>query len=74
MAPAPVIEEPDTTITRLLLVGDAGSGKTTTLHYGALMLAEDYKQGNSVLSRAELDLHCQDRPLPVYIRLTLAAT
>ncbi|MBK9715374.1 MAG: NACHT domain-containing protein [Kouleothrix sp.] len=74
MAPAPVIEEPDTTITRLLLVGDAGSGKTTTLHYGALMLAEDYKQGNSVLSRAELDLHCQDRPLPVYIRLTLALT
>jgi len=59
---------------RLLLIGDAGSGKTTSLHYGALVLAEDYRQANSLLARAELDLHCQDRPLPVYIRLTLALT
>jgi formylglycine-generating enzyme required for sulfatase activity len=64
----------EATTTRLLLVGDAGSGKTTTLHYGALMLAEDYAQRNSILARSQLDLHCQERPLPIYIRLTLALT
>lgn len=63
-------EEPLLT-TRLLLVGDAGSGKTTTLHFGALMLARDCLEARSVNARTELDLHTQERLLPVYIKLTL---
>lgn len=56
---------------RLLLVGEAGSGKTTTLHFGALMLASDYLGATNVQARQRLDLHTRTRPLPVYIRLTL---
>lgn len=37
--PAQVAHNQESTTPRLLLVGRAGSGKTTTLRYGALMLA-----------------------------------
>ncbi len=56
--------------TRLLLVGDAGSGKTTTLYYGALILARDCAAGNSLLARSELGLYTHDRPIPIYVRLS----
>jgi formylglycine-generating enzyme required for sulfatase activity len=55
-------------------VGDAGSGKTTTLHYGALVLAHDYAQHTTAGARDTLDLHCPQPLLPFYIRLTLVAT
>jgi formylglycine-generating enzyme required for sulfatase activity len=64
----------EVTTTRLLLVGDAGSGKTTTLQFGALMLAHDYTQHEQVRSQQRLDLHCPRPLLPFYIRLTLVAT
>jgi hypothetical protein len=67
----PPIKEMTTTC--LLLVGDAGSGKTTTLHYGALVLAQDYQQQQSDGAQT-LDLHCVRPLLPFYIRLTLVAT
>lgn len=65
---------PEHTTTRLLLVGDAGSGKTTTLHYGALILAHDYQQATPAQAQATLDLHVARPLLPIYIRLTLVAT
>jgi formylglycine-generating enzyme required for sulfatase activity len=58
----------------LLLIGDAGSGKTTTLQYGALVLALDRQQGWQQGARTLLDLHCSQPLVPIYIRLTLVAT
>ena len=66
-APPP---EPSLT-TRLLLVGKAGSGKTTTLHFAALMLAYDQQNANGIKARTDLDLHTHERLLPVYLKLTL---
>ncbi len=67
----PAEEPPEEPLThRLLLVGDAGSGKTTTLYYGALMLARDCAAGNSLLARSELGLHAHERPIPIYVRLS----
>ncbi|ABQ91287.1 NACHT domain-containing protein [Roseiflexus sp. RS-1] len=69
-SPSPV------TTTRLLLLGDAGSGKTTTLRYAALRLAEAYRRGDAALlasDAAGLHLHLQRAPLPIYVRLTLFA-
>jgi formylglycine-generating enzyme required for sulfatase activity/energy-coupling factor transporter ATP-binding protein EcfA2 len=60
-----------TTTERLLLIGEAGSGKTTTLNFGAMMLAQDYLAARSVKARTELDLHTHKRYIPVYIKLTL---
>ena len=58
----------------VLVIGDAGSGKTTTLQYGALVLAHDYVQQSTTGARETLDLHCPKPLLPFYIRLTLVAT
>jgi formylglycine-generating enzyme required for sulfatase activity len=69
-SPSPV------TTTRLLLLGDAGSGKTTTLRYAALRLAQAYRRGDAALlasDAAGLHLHLRRAPLPIYVRLTLFA-
>ncbi len=67
---------PLVTTTRLLLLGDAGSGKTMTLRYAALRLAEAYRRGDaSMLVDVDggMHLHLQQPPLPIYVRLTLFA-
>jgi formylglycine-generating enzyme required for sulfatase activity len=65
---------PPATTERLLLIGDAGSGKTTTLHYGALLLARDYLANSTQAARKGLELYCARPLLPFYVRLTLVAT
>jgi formylglycine-generating enzyme required for sulfatase activity len=68
------IELPQTT-TRLLLLGDAGSGKTTTLRYAALRCAVAFRKGQpKLLSEAGLGLYLTRVPLPIYVRLTHFAT
>jgi formylglycine-generating enzyme required for sulfatase activity len=62
------------TTTRLLLMGDPGSGKTATLLFGALTLARDLLAGTNEACRSLLDLQLAQPPLPFYIRLTLVAT
>jgi hypothetical protein len=67
---------PLVTTTRLLLLGDAGSGKTTTLRYAALRLAQAYRRGDAALlasDAAGLHLYLRRAPLPIYVRLTLFA-
>ncbi|MCS6938826.1 MAG: NACHT domain-containing protein, partial [Roseiflexus sp.] len=59
---------------RLLLVGRAGSGKTTTLHYGALVLAQAARTGSVDRVRRELQLFTSGCPFPVYARLTEVMT
>ncbi|MCS6880732.1 MAG: SUMF1/EgtB/PvdO family nonheme iron enzyme [Oscillochloridaceae bacterium] len=69
-------DPPPATTTRLLLLGDAGSGKTTTLRYAALRLAEAYRAGRAALlaePEAGLRLRLRQAPLPIYVRLTLFA-
>jgi formylglycine-generating enzyme required for sulfatase activity/plasmid stabilization system protein ParE/energy-coupling factor transporter ATP-binding protein EcfA2 len=64
---APMREE---TTERLLLVGRAGSGKTTTLHYGALILARAARANRCDEARERLELFARTCPFPVYARLT----
>lgn len=63
-------QEQEQTTTRLLLVGRAGSGKTTTLHYGALILARTLRTRADGETQKELQLFTRSRPFPVYARLT----
>jgi hypothetical protein len=76
--PQPAQDDPDqiqpVRTEHLLLIGDAGSGKTTTLQYGALMLAQAYLQGDVAYLQAQLDLVVDKPLLPIYVRLTLFAT
>lgn len=46
----------ETITERLLLVGRAGSGKTTTLHYGALILARAARTADTAEAHKELQL------------------
>ncbi len=63
--------DPEQTTTRLLLVGRAGSGKTTTLHYGALVLAQAWRDKQGLhLIRQRLELFTDRCPFPIYARLT----
>lgn len=59
-------------VERMLLIGDAGSGKTTTLHFGALALAEALLRNDPASLDPRLEFRGNPLPLPVYIRLTLA--
>ena len=84
----PVNERPrDHRMRQLLLIGDAGSGKTTTLHYGALILAQAWPTQDVARVRAPEDAVPEEAapkqkqglgletgvvPLPIYLRLTLA--
>lgn len=54
----------------LVLIGQAGSGKTTTLHFGALVLARALRRGDWRRLRRELGLFTRRPPLPIYARLT----
>jgi formylglycine-generating enzyme required for sulfatase activity len=67
-------QDKELTTERLLLVGRAGSGKTTTLHYGALMLARATRSGNVTESRKQLQLFTRICLFPVYARLTEVMT
>ncbi len=63
--------DPEQTTTRLLLVGRAGSGKTTTLHYGALVLVQAWRDKRELhLIRERLELFTDRCPFPIYARLT----
>lgn len=66
--------DPETTTERLLLVGRAGSGKTTTLHYGALILARAARTANTAEGRKELQLFTAKPLFPIYARLTEVMT
>ena len=59
-------------IERMLLIGDAGSGKTTTLHFGALALADALLHDDSASVEQHLGFRGKPLPLPIYMRLTLA--
>jgi formylglycine-generating enzyme required for sulfatase activity/energy-coupling factor transporter ATP-binding protein EcfA2 len=64
----------ETTTERLLLVGRAGSGKTTTLHYGALILARAARTADTAEMRQELQLFAAKPLFPIYARLTEVMT
>jgi formylglycine-generating enzyme required for sulfatase activity len=55
---------------RLLLLGVAGSGKTTTLRYAAIRVAEAWtRRRNRALKLDDLGLYLPRPPLPIYVRL-----
>ncbi|WP_129627513.1 NACHT domain-containing protein [Candidatus Oscillochloris fontis] len=58
------------TFSNLLLIGDAGSGKTTTLRYAALRCAQAYVDGNARALRKDLDLLVRRPLFPIYVRLS----
>ncbi len=65
-----------TTTTCLLVLGPAGSGKTTTLQYATLCLAAAYRKQAAVMladKESGLQLYIRKVPLPIYIRLTFFA-
>ena len=64
----------ETTTERLLLVGRAGSGKTTTLHYGTLILARAARTADTAEIRKELQLFTAKPLFPIYARLTEVMT
>lgn len=55
-------DRPPQNLNRLLLLGDAGSGKTTTLRYAALRCAEAHRAGGKRGPGGE-------PPMPIYIQL-----
>ncbi len=64
------------TTKRLLLLGEAGSGKTMTLRYATLRLAAAYRANDPAqLADPTTGLHMQLRqvPLPIYVRLAIFA-
>lgn len=68
--PKPVESAPFPTTRRLLLAGVAGSGKTTTLRYATICLAEAYaRQRRRRLQLADLGLYLARPVRPVYVRL-----
>ena len=55
---------------RMLLIGDAGSGKTMTLRYGALILVSAILRNDATIAERKLEFTSTSLPLPIYMRLT----
>ncbi|MBX0326586.1 SUMF1/EgtB/PvdO family nonheme iron enzyme [Oscillochloris sp. ZM17-4] len=70
IAPYKIRRTTQSRIERMLLIGDAGSGKTTTLHYGALTLVDALLHDDATSVRKRINLISDPLPFPIYIRLT----